>query len=633
MRTLQLAFDQPQPPIPVQPRQPLGRHLRRAGVICERDLDHALALQQHVDAPLGDVLIAEGLAAREDVLRALSRQSGQQLVDLDKDPPAVTMATHLPAALCLRFQVVPWRAQNGKISIATSRPDGFEHLRLCMGQKGSKFSAVVASPAQIRHQISRLYGPELAQKAAAKVPAAESCRMWEVASARRRNWALALLGLLALALAFEPILTLSLAMLWAVATLLMSTLLKAAALWAEVSARFVRPEKPPTAAPPRFRLPKVSILVPLLKETEIAGALITRLSRLTYPKSLLEIVLVLEANDTLTQATLARTALPDWISVIEVPQANQLTTKPRALNYALNFCQGSIIGVWDAEDAPEPDQIEKVVTRFQSAPANVACLQGVLDYYNPDANWLSRCFTIEYAAWWRVLLPGVARLGLVIPLGGTTLFFRRDLLEKLCGWDAHNVTEDADLGVRLARHGYITELLPTTTYEEANCRTWPWVRQRSRWLKGFLITWCVHMRDPAALLRDLGWWRFLGVQTMLLATFSQFACAPLLWSFWLALMGLPHPVPMTFGPHVMAAMIGVFILSETLNLLIALIAVSGSRHRRLMGWVFTTPLYFALGALAAYKALHEFVLSPFYWDKTEHGVTPDPNFQRPTPLP
>ena len=187
-------------------------------------------------------------------------------------------------------------------------------------------------------------------------------------------------------------------------------------------------------------------------------------------------MLVLEQHDTVTRDTIARTELPSWISVIEVPSANRLTTKPRALNYALDFCRGSIIGVWDAEDAPEPDQIEKVVTSFQDAPESVACLQGVLDYYNPKTNWISRCFTIEYATWWRMILPGVAQLGLVIPLGGTTLFFRRNILEKLCGWDAHNVTEDADLGIRLARHGYVTELIPTVTFEEANCRAWPWVK-------------------------------------------------------------------------------------------------------------------------------------------------------------
>ena len=139
---------------------------------------------------------------------------------------------------------------------------------------------------------------------------------------------------------------------------------------------------------------------------------------------------------------------------------------------------------------------------------------------------------------------------------------------------------------------------------------------------GFLITWCVHMRRPGQLLRDLGWKRFLGVQTLLLATFSQFACAPLLWSFWITLFGLTHPLALTLGPQVTWAMAAVFVLAELVNLTIAAVAVSGPAHRHLMIWVLTTPLYFPMGALAACKALHECIRDPFFWDKTAHGLSP-----------
>ena len=602
--------------LPVQ--QPFGRYLVEQEIISQDDLVHALDMQRHMDAPIGEILIAEGLASRARILQALAQQRSLQLVDLDADPPEAALAGNLPASLCLKHQVVPWMALGNTLLVATSRPDTFDAFRACMGADGVRMLPVVCDSLQIKQQLNTLYGPELAQKAATRVPAADSCRAWEINPDRRKVWAAAVIACVLLALTAAPMWTLTIAMLWAFVTLIMSTTLKAAAFWSQMRARGARLALPPPQDA-AFRLPRVSVLVPLLKEKEIASALIKRLTRLTYPKSLLEVVLVLEAGDTITRDTLARTALPDWISVIEVPAANRLTTKPRALNYALDFCKVTIIGVWDAEDAPEPDQIERVVTRFHHAPANVACLQGFLDYYNSTTNWISRCFTIEYATWWRMLLPGVARLGLVIPLGGTTLFFRRNILEDLSGWDAHNVTEDADLGVRLARRGYVTELISTTTYEEANCRAWPWVKQRSRWLKGFLITWCVHMRDPGALLRDLGWKRFLGVQTLLLATFSQFAFAPLLWSFWLTLFGVTHPVELTLGSGVLWTMVGMFLLAEVINLSISMVAVSGPKHRHLLGWVLTTPLYFPMGALAAYKALKEFVVSPFYWDKTQHG--------------
>lgn len=620
MSNLRLHLLDPQVATPAPTEQPLGRYLVNEGIIDASDLVHALELQCRIDAPLGEIMISEGLVSRGDVLTALSRQHNAQLVDLDVDPPSQQLAHVLPSALCLKYNAVPWRTVGDTIMVATHRPDQFDKLRACMGPNGQRMLPVITDQQQIQNHLSRLYGAELAQKAATRVPATQSCRTWEINPVSRKIWALAVLTFCTTALALAPLWTFTIAIIWAFITLMMCTALKAAALWSQLSHKL--PDQPGArgvqSAP--FRLPRVSILVPLLKEKEIAGALITRLSRLTYPKSLLNVALVLEQGDTVTRDTLARTDLPEWISVIEVPEANSLTTKPRALNYALDFCHGSIIGVWDAEDAPEPDQLERVVNRFQNAPENVACLQGILDYYNTRTNWISRCFTIEYATWWRMILPGIARLGFVIPLGGTTLFFRRDILEKLCGWDAHNVTEDADLGVRLARQGYVTELLPTVTFEEANCRAWPWVRQRSRWLKGFLITWCVHMRDPRALLRDLGWKRFLGVQTLLLATFSQFACAPLLWSFWLTLFGMPHPVALTLGAPVMWTMAVCFIIAEILNLAISMFAVSGRDHRHLIGWVLTTPLYFPMGALAAYKGLHEFIVSPFFWDKTEHGV-------------
>jgi len=226
--------------------------------------------------------------------------------------------------------------------------------------------------------------------------------------------------------------------------------------------------------------------------------LIELLQALNYPRSHLEIILLSEQTDPQTRALLNKTPLPRWIKILNVPQG-QVQTKPRAMNYALPFCQGDIIGIYDEEDAPEPDQLIKVAAQFAHAPQDVVCLQGRLDFYNTHSNWLGRCFTIEYATWFRVILPGLARLGGVIPLGGTTLFFRRSALDHLQGWDAHNVTEDADLGVRLSRHGWRCDILDSTTFEEANNRPLAWVKQRSRWLKGYAMTYFVHMRNPLLL--------------------------------------------------------------------------------------------------------------------------------------
>ncbi|MEO0668392.1 MAG: glycosyltransferase family 2 protein [Pseudomonadota bacterium] len=611
-----------------RPARPVGRQLVDAGVIDQGALLKALNLQHYVDAPLGEILVATGDAVPEDVLAALSVQYGAEQVDLTIDPPIPAMANALPSALCQRYGAVPWRWFGRTLLVATDRPDRLATLRASLGADAPRILPVIAPRAQINEQISALYGAELAYRALTRLPGDISSRTWTLASAMGASTTILVLGLLAIGLIYAPALLVTVLVAIGVLSLVLTTGLKAAALVAQLT-KGVPSQAAPLAPVPLSRLPKVSMLVPLYREDNIADALIKRLTRLTYPKALLEVVLVLEAKDTITRDTIARTTLPHWMRVIEVPDDDTITTKPRALNYALDFCEGQIVGIWDAEDAPEPDQLEKAVARFAQAGPRTACLQGILDYYNSRQNWLARCFTIEYAAWWRLVLPGVARLGLVLPLGGTTLFFRRDILEELGGWDAHNVTEDADLGTRLARAGYVTELIPTVTMEEANCHPWAWIKQRSRWIKGFLITYCVHMRRPRALLRDLGLMRFLGIQAMFLGTVVQFATLPLLWSFWLPVLGAMHPVTTTMGNDVLLPLAALFITSELISVVVGVLAVSDRTHRHLVPWVLTMPFYFPLAAVASYKALYELIAAPFYWDKTRHGRAPCPQTSSP----
>ncbi|MFN3576201.1 MAG: glycosyltransferase, partial [Tabrizicola sp.] len=365
--------------------------------------------------------------------------------------------------------------------------------------------------------------------------------------------------------------------------------------------------------------PVVSIIVALYREDDIAPRLVRRLARLDYPAELLDVILAVEAEDTVTLDALAQAELPPWMRVVVVPDG-QIKTKPRALNHALDHARGAIIGVYDAEDAPEPDQLRKVVARFQRSGSRVACLQGVLDYYNPRTNWLSRCFTIEYAGWFRLVLPGLARLGLVVPLGGTTLFFRRDVLDRLGAWDAHNVTEDADLGIRLARHGYRTDLIDTVTFEEANCRALPWIKQRSRWIKGYMMTWAVHMRAPRHLWRQLGPWGFLGFQVLFLGSIAQFLLAPLLWSFLILSFGVPHPLSAVLPAAAVWTIAGIFFLSEATNIFVGALGLCRTGHGLSLLWVLTLKVYYPLASLAAYKGLLELATRPFYWDKTAHGL-------------
>ncbi|KPP87526.1 MAG: glycosyltransferase [Rhodobacteraceae bacterium HLUCCO07] len=594
----------------------LGRFLQKAGLVSAADLLAARNIRMQYGTSLDHILISEGNIDADTMAAALARFHGVVRIDPESDPPDPALAELIDLQLCLNHSVLPWRMKDNTLMIAASRFEDFTLILANIGEEAPHAELVLATSAEIQVALARLHRDTLTAKASARVPAFESCRGWGQAGWRRFGVTTVGLALLmALTFAF-PSHVFALLAGWACLTLLIAAGLRIASYVAFMAGPAA--PAPPAKAPDIISLPKVSVLVPLFKETEIAQALVRRLGRLTYPKSLLDIVLVLEENDKLTRETIARCDLPAWMRVVEVPEG-QPKTKPRAMNYALDFCDGDIVGIWDAEDEPDPDQIDRVVERFLQVADDVVCLQGVLDYYNSRQNWLARCFTVEYATWFRLMLPGMSRLGLAIPLGGTTLWFRRDVLEELGGWDAHNVTEDADLGFRLARHGYRTEVINTTTGEEANCRLWPWVRQRSRWLKGYMVTYLVHMRDPISFYRQMGHLKFWGFQAHFITALSQFVLAPFLWSFWLVLLGLPHPLDPILPRGVLVNLGVLFLMIEALTVLINATAVSGPRHRHLLPWVPTLHFYFPLGAIAAYKALYELVFRPFFWDKTQHG--------------
>lgn len=587
--------------------------LLREGLVRPADLVPSLTQGRRPSGGrAADRLLARGALTEDALLDAAARHFGVNRADPCRPLPQGNLIDRLGVQDCLRLSLVPWRRAGGVTVVVTSRPEDFARLRPHLEARLGPVLMALAPAARIEEAILAARGPRLALAAESRVPAAESCRGW--GGAEGVTWALFFSFVLAALLATVPLALGQALLALAFASLLLSAGLKGAAVLAALRAA---PPDPP--APAMVRLPQVSVIVALYRESGIAPRLVRRLSRLDYPRELLDVVLAVEAEDRMTRNALAEADLPPWMRVVVVP-AGRIKTKPRALNLALDHCRGAIIGIYDAEDAPEPDQIRKVVDRFHRRGPDVACLQGVLDYYNPRTNWLSRCFTIEYATWFRLMLPGVARLGLAVPLGGTTLFFRRSVLEELGGWDAHNVTEDADLGLRLSRHGYRTELLDTVTMEEANCRPVAWVKQRSRWIKGYMMTWAVHMRSPRLLWRQVGARQFLGVQVMFLGTILQFLLAPLLWSFWVVPMGLPHPLAASLGPAVFAAMIAAFLLTAALDLTASMLALRRSGHRLSTLWILTLHAYFPLAALAAYKALWELVTRPFYWDKTHHGI-------------
>ncbi len=387
-----------------------------------------------------------------------------------------------------------------------------------------------------------------------------------------------------------------------------------AGLYAAWRARYAAPEN---VAFTDAELPVYTVLVPLYREPGSVPQLIAALTRLDYPADRLDIKLVLEADDAATFAAIQKLNPPAHFEILRVPPLAP-RTKPKACNYALATARGAHVVIYDAEDIPDTDQLRKAAKAFHAGGPQLACLQARLNYYNPRENWLTRQFTLEYSMWFDWLLPGLQALGLPIPLGGTSNHFRTNVLRSLGGWDAYNVTEDADLGLRLSRRGFTCRVLNSTTMEEANCQHANWLRQRTRWLKGYMLTWLVHMRRPLLLWRQLGPGAFLGFQLFVGGTVALALALPA--ALLIFILGVCACGPL--APEILAHLNGiVFIMGITVTGISATAGAMGRGHYDLLADIALTPLYWGFTMLASLRALQQLVNDPFYWEKTRHAIS------------
>src|ERR1700744_3286122 len=280
-------------------------------------------------------------------------------------------------------------------------------------------------------------------------------------------------------------------------------------------------------------VPIYTILLPVYKEDKLIKKLIWNLQSIDYPREKLDIKLIIEEDDDKTLNAVRNLDFPAIFEVVIVPY-HMPKTKPKACNYALHFAKGKYLTIYDAEDIPDTDQLKKVVALFHKLPENYICIQCSLNYFNRNENFLTRMFTLEYSYWFDYMLPGLDTLDIPIPLGGTSNHFKLDQLVELGAWDPFNVTEDADLGVRAYAKGHKIAIVNSTTYEEANNEPINWIRQRSRWIKGYMQTYLVHMRNPVKLIRKIGWRGFLGFTFFIGATPVTFLVSPMLLFIFLA---------------------------------------------------------------------------------------------------
>jgi cellulose synthase/poly-beta-1,6-N-acetylglucosamine synthase-like glycosyltransferase len=374
-------------------------------------------------------------------------------------------------------------------------------------------------------------------------------------------------------------------------------------------------------AVPDAALPVYTVLVPAYREPEVVGGLLTNLGRIEYPVAKLDVKLLLEADDEATLAAVAMLGDVPFLEIVLVPPSEP-RTKPKALNYGLTLARGEIVTIYDAEDDPDPLQLRRAVVALERAGPDVACVQAQLSYANAEHNLITKWFTAEYTMWFTLFLPGLSELGAPIPLGGTSNHFRRDVLEQLHGWDPYNVTEDADLGVRIARAGYEVRVLDSVTLEEANSDFVNWAKQRSRWYKGYLQTWLVHLRTPRRTVRELGVVPFLQYNLFVGGTPLLALVNPIFWLMTLVWF-VGHPVALRelFPAPVYYAGLVAWALGNFVVVYLMVVSVRRSGRPELLVTALVAPIYWIMMSIAAVKAAVQLLVAPSFWEKTTHGLS------------
>jgi cellulose synthase/poly-beta-1,6-N-acetylglucosamine synthase-like glycosyltransferase len=606
--------------------QNLGTALLLSGLVTRHQLNDALEYARRTGVRLGRAMVSRGYIKRSHLSRFLAAQADIPFFDLHKADLDPNIAQLLDPETAREYGMLPISSDEEQVTLAITDPLDKVALKEAAKQIGKNIRPVLVAEDDLEDALERLYHQRyISQSVSELLERVPDDSAYRIITGRQQIALIVFLVLSAIWIWFDRLS-------YAIALNLFFTIMY---LGVSVYRLFLISQSmdhdlviPVTeeeiAALNDQDLPVYTVLMPVYKEAKVLPVLIQAIDHMDYPKTKLDIKVLLEADDTDTIDAFRALNPPAYFHPVIVPVALP-RTKPKACNYGLIHAQGELVVIFDAEDLPEPDQLKRIYIAFQKADPEVVCIQAKLNFYNRHENLLTQWFTAEYSMWFDLFLPGLDASRVPIPLGGTSNHFKREALVDVNAWDPYNVTEDADLGVRLFKRGYRTAIIDSTTYEEANSVLNNWIRQRSRWIKGYIITWLVHMRHPVKLFRELGFKPFLSMQLVMAGTFMTALLNPIFWcltTLWfLAKWGVIESIfP---GPIYYLGMFCLFVGNFAFTYVNVIGAIRRGYHDAVK-YALLSPLYWGLISIAAYKGFWQLITRPHFWEKTHHGLSKSP---------
>lgn len=601
----------------------LGTSLLLAGRITLSQLNNALALARNSNIRLGRALVHRGFISESELYQFLARQARLPLFDLSAVDLSTQAAHLLDEETERRDGVLPLASDDEHIYLAMVDPLNENGIRQVEAQTNRKVSPILVTENDFDLAMEKLYSADYLDTSTSQLLKRSPQDSAFHVFSRGQVITFALFVLLSAAwlgwnyLSYLVVLNSVISIFYLLFSGYKAVMIGRAM---ESDLEVAVTDEELDALKDRD-LPIYTILVPVYREGKVLAKILKRLSELDYPAPKLDIKILMESNDRETIDAFFLADPPDFIHAVVVPDA-QPKTKPKACNYGLIHARGEYLVIYDAEDLPDLDQLKRVVMAFRKVPAEVVCMQAKLNYYNRKQNVLTQWFTSEYSMWFDLLLPGLDNARAPIPLGGTSNHFKTFSLIEVGAWDPYNVTEDADLGIRLFKRGYRTRIVDSTTYEEANSQVGNWIRQRSRWIKGYIQTWLVHMRHPIKLLREIGPSAFFSFQLLIGGTFFSLLVNPIYWLMTSAWYFFRWNLIQVLFPGTIF-FIGALCLYVG-NFVFTYVNIAGAMRRKYYDMVRVTlfsPAYWGLMSIGAWKGFFQLLTKPHFWEKTIHGLS------------